>query len=68
MLLPKQNNRVRCHHCHLTIKVNELSNSYCPECFEVSGKKRYEFGAVNDEKTEIIQYRCEDCGVVIDCN
>jgi hypothetical protein len=52
----------------LTIKVNELSNSYCPECFEVSGKKRYEFEAVNDEKTEIIQYRCEDCGVVIDCN
>jgi predicted RNA-binding Zn-ribbon protein involved in translation (DUF1610 family) len=67
MLLAKQGDRLRCHHCHLTISMSELSNRYCPECFEVSGKKRYDFEAVEDTKTVIVQYRCEDCGVMIDC-
>jgi hypothetical protein len=67
ILLPKQSNKLRCHHCHLTIKINELSNRYCPECFEVSGKKRYEFEEVKDAETGTVQYRCEDCGVIIDC-
>jgi Zn finger protein HypA/HybF involved in hydrogenase expression len=67
LLLPKQSPRLRCQHCHLTINANELNNKYCPECFEESGKKRYDFEEVNDSKIGIIQYRCEDCGAIIDC-
>jgi predicted RNA-binding Zn-ribbon protein involved in translation (DUF1610 family) len=68
MLLPnKKNNRLRCRHCHLTIEMNELGNRYCPECFEVRGKKQYDFEEVRETKTDTTQYRCEDCGVVITC-
>jgi predicted RNA-binding Zn-ribbon protein involved in translation (DUF1610 family) len=67
LLLSKQSHRVRCQHCHLTINANELSNRYCPECFEVSGKKRYDFAEVKEQKKESVQYRCEDCGVLIEC-
>ena len=67
MLLPKKNKKLRCHHCHLTIDPNELRNRYCPECFEVTGKKRFDFEEVDDMKVELTQYRCEDCGVTIDC-
>ncbi len=66
MLLHKQKSRLRCRHCHLTIEINELSNSYCPECFETAGKKRYDFEEVKDAKPEITQYRCEECGVLIE--
>ena len=68
LLLPKPSPRLRCQHCHLTINANELNNKYCPECFEESGKKRYDFEEVNDSKIGIIQYRCEDCGAIIDCS
>jgi hypothetical protein len=51
----------------LTINITELNNNYCPECFEVSGKKRYDFDEVIDSKPETIKYRCEDCGMIIDC-
>jgi hypothetical protein len=47
--------------------VNELNNRYCPECFEVTGKKRYDFEEVKEPKKEITQYRCEDCGIIVDC-
>jgi len=67
MLLPKKSKKLRCHFCHLTIDLNELRNGYCPECFEVTGKKRSDFEEVDDVKMEIVQYRCEDCGVLIDC-
>ena len=67
LLLPKKSHRLRCQHCHLTINANELNNRYCPECFEVSGKKKYDFQEVEESKTETIQYRCEDCGMLIDC-
>jgi predicted RNA-binding Zn-ribbon protein involved in translation (DUF1610 family) len=66
MLLHKRDNKLRCHHCHLTIKANELINRYCPECFEASGKKRYDFEEVKDVQTEMARYRCEDCGIMID--
>jgi hypothetical protein len=44
-----------------------LTNRYCPECFEESGKKRYDFEEVLESKQEHIQYRCEDCGALIEC-
>jgi hypothetical protein len=46
--------------------MEELSHRYCPECFEVSGKKQFDFEEVIDVKTDITQYRCEDCGAMID--
>jgi rubredoxin len=52
----------------LTIDLNELRNRYCPECFEVTGKKRSDFEEVDELKMAITQYRCEDCGVLIDCH
>jgi hypothetical protein len=52
----------------LTIDLNELRNKYCPECFEVTGKKRSDFEQVDELKMAITQYRCEDCGVLIDCH
>ncbi len=63
-LLPEQSERLRCRHCNLTIKAEELEAGYCPECFEISGKKRDDFEKmVSTHKT---QYRCEACGIIID--
>lgn len=66
-LLPSESeDRVRCRHCHLTIKAGELGSSYCPECYEAEGKKRYDFEEVqNEQHNEQVQYRCEDCGLLI---
>ncbi|MGD0822107.1 MAG: hypothetical protein ABSA71_15340 [Desulfomonilia bacterium] len=66
VLLPQQKSRLRCLHCHLTITADELSEGYCPECFEVHGKKQYDFEevpAIDQEKT---RYQCEQCGVIIE--
>jgi hypothetical protein len=68
ILLPKQRNRLRCRHCHLTIKADELPGRYGPECFEVNGRRRYDFEEVQGTGTERTQYRCEDCGALIDCD
>ena len=65
VLLPGQKDRIRCKHCHLTIKVDDLEKEYCPECYEVHGKKRYDFEDVVDEEPDTSQYRCEDCGLII---
>ncbi len=67
-LLPEQKSRVRCKHCHLTIQADELGKSYCPECFEETGKRRYDFEEIPAEKTKVAQYRCEDCGIIIESN
>jgi len=66
VLLPQQRGRIRCRHCHLTMKSDELVSKYCPECFESSHKKQYDFEEIEDIDTT--QYRCEDCGVLIDCH
>ena len=65
VLLPGQKNRLRCKHCHLTIKAEDLGKNYCPECFEVHGDKRYDFEEVAEDASETTQYRCEDCGLII---
>ena len=64
-LLPVQTDRIRCRHCALTIKSSELNGRYCPECYETTGKKRYDFEEVAEETDGSVQYRCEDCGVLI---
>jgi NAD-dependent dihydropyrimidine dehydrogenase PreA subunit len=65
VLLSKTNDRVRCHHCHLTIGADELRNGYCPECYEVSGQKRYDFEEVHEPSDRDTCYQCEDCGAMI---
>lgn len=66
VLLREQKNRLRCRYCHLTIHADELTSRYCPECFESSQTKRYDFDAVPEVTDGIARYRCEDCGVMIE--
>ena len=66
VLLPEQKNILRCLHCHLTIKAEELGGSYCPECYESEGNKKYDFKEIEVKKTETDRYRCEDCGAIIE--
>jgi hypothetical protein len=65
VLLPAQYDRVRCRHCHLTINAADLPNRYCPECFETTNTKRYDFEELKTVETGIVRYRCEECGVII---
>lgn len=58
--------RLRCLDCHLTIKAEELSSGYCPECFEAEGRKRENFEEVPIPDGEKVRYRCEDCKIWID--
>ena len=68
VLLAGQKDRVRCRRCHLTIEKNELGDSYCPECFDARGEKRYDFEEVKASGTEGTNYRCEECGVIVHCD
>jgi predicted RNA-binding Zn-ribbon protein involved in translation (DUF1610 family) len=65
ILLPVPKNKLRCRHCHLVIKATDLGESYCPECFETHGRKRYEFEEIAGIETGIARYRCQECGVII---
>ena len=42
-LIPERKKTVRCKHCHLTMSADELGDGYCPECFDGSGEKLYDF-------------------------
>jgi phage FluMu protein Com len=64
-LLPERKMTLRCRHCHLTLGRDELEEGFCPECFETSGSKRYEFEEMAAPEDGIVRYRCEDCGAVI---
>ena len=64
VLLPTASKRLRCRRCHLTIKTEELEVNYCPECFESSGRRHYDFETVESE--ESTRYRCEECHAVIE--
>jgi len=66
VLLPCEKGRLRCRHCHLTIGADELGGSYCPECFQTEGTKRYEFDELAAAETRMSRYRCEECGTVIE--
>lgn len=65
VLIPPATGRVRCRHCHLTITAEDLAGGYCPECFEVSGQKRYDFDDVSEKTDGKARYRCETCGVML---
>jgi hypothetical protein len=49
----------------LTIAGEELGDGFCPECFETSGTKRYEFDQLPATAGGGARYRCEDCGAII---
>ena len=67
LLLPQPKDRIRCRHCHLTIKRDELRNRYCPECYETTGVKRFDFEEVAATKSDTVQYLCEDCQMTWTC-
>jgi hypothetical protein len=61
MVITENVQRLRCRHCHLMIKPEELAGGYCPECFEAEGKKRDDFEEVPAADNGRVRYRCEDC-------
>jgi len=56
---------LRCRHCHLTIKPEDLQDGYCPECFEVDGQKRDDFEKIESTLKSSVRYRCEQCGEML---
>ncbi len=66
VLLPEKNRLLRCRYCHLTIDADELRGGYCPECFEVYGKRRYDFDEIEAPDKGKTRYRCEQCGIIIE--
>jgi hypothetical protein len=64
-LLPERKKTLRCRHCHLTIAADDLGDGYCPECFDASGNKRYDFDELETVETGVARYRCEECGAII---
>ncbi|MEN8264583.1 MAG: hypothetical protein ABFR82_14095 [Nitrospirota bacterium] len=66
VLLPERKNILRCLHCHLTIRAEELGGSYCPECYEADGNKKYDFEKTETKEPETDRYRCENCGAIIE--
>ncbi len=64
-LIKERADKVRCKTCHLTITLEELGKNYCPECYDATGKKRYDFEKITLNPSNVSQYRCEDCGITI---
>lgn len=64
-LLPEPKSRLRCRRCHLTLTCEELTDRYCPECFDRDGTRCYEFEELAGTPNSAARYRCEDCGVII---
>ena len=64
--LPEPEKRLRCRHCHLTMAAGDLKEEFCPECFENSGEKRYDFESLETDTSSAVKYRCEQCGVIIE--
>lgn len=55
----------RCIHCRLVISAEELSDGYCPECYEVRGVRHYDFEDIEEKDGNKVRFRCEDCGAII---
>ena len=68
-LLPsrKRTVRCRCRRCHLTLDAEELGDGPCPECFDKSGQRHYEFEELPATGDGAVTYRCEACGVIVKC-
>ena len=58
--------RLRCRHCHLTLTAADLPGRYCPEYFETTHTKRYDFDEVVPVDSGRVSYRCEACGGLIE--
>jgi hypothetical protein len=56
---------MRCRYCSLTLAAEDLQDGFCPECFAVSGRKRYEFEEIKGPQETSARYRCDRCGVII---
>jgi hypothetical protein len=65
-LLKEPGDRLRCKKCHLVISAEELGGGSCPECYSVSGERRYDFEEFVAKGDEITKYRCEQCGAIIE--
>jgi hypothetical protein len=66
-LLRSRKRTVRCRLCDLTLDPEELHDGHCPECFERSGRRSYDFEEVETEVSGGASYRCEECGAIIKC-
>jgi predicted RNA-binding Zn-ribbon protein involved in translation (DUF1610 family) len=67
LIKPDTKKRFKCRNCQLTITADELGKSFCPECFETTGKKYYDFDLVPSHTSGKVRYRCESCGIIIEC-
>lgn len=67
-LLPSRKRTLRCRRCHLTLGAEELGDACCPECFESSGKRNYDFEELETASDSTATYRCEECGVLVRCS
>jgi len=63
-LLPERKRTLRCRHCHLTLDAVELGDGCCPECYERSGARCYDFEEMAGRGA--VRYRCEECGAIIE--
>jgi Zn finger protein HypA/HybF involved in hydrogenase expression len=64
LVITENSDRLRCRYCHLTLKSEELRDGCCPECLEVTDRKRNDFDKIETEQKKV-QYRCEDCGAML---
>ncbi len=64
-IITENSDRLRCRHCHLTLKEADLKDGYCPECMEVTGRRQNDFDRIEPD-TKRVQYRCEDCGALLE--
>jgi len=67
LIKPDTKKRLKCRHCHLTISEDEIGKGFCPECFESTGKKNYDFDSIPSQTLGKVRYRCESCHVIIEC-
>ncbi len=64
-LLPERKSTMRCKRCHLTMSADDLGDGYCPECFDSTGVKHYDFESLSSGGANVVRYRCEECGAII---
>ncbi len=65
LTLVQADTKQRCRECHLVLSKEELGDSYCPECFEASDRRNYDFEEVDDGSEGKARYFCEDCGAEV---
>jgi hypothetical protein len=44
---------------------DELGDSYCPECFDGTGVKHFDFESLSAADGKVVRYRCAECGAII---